>query len=74
MWGEQVKLWNVTLALIGHLKRVHYDRHKIYTKVVTKGGSRGGPFKLMLLCVQAFTAKGHPKFRKAREGKTAFRL
>ena len=28
----------------------------------------------MLLCVQAVTAKGHPKFRKAREEKTAFSL
>ena len=27
--------------------------------------------KLMLLCVQAVTAKGHPKFRKTREGKNS---
>ena len=44
---------------------------------VGKGGGWGAEappdFKLMLLCVQAVTAKGRPKFRKAREEKTAFR-
>ena len=44
------------------------------TRVQAMGGGGGGGFKLMLLCVQAVTAKGHPKFRKAREEKTAFRL
>ena len=29
--------------------------------------------KLMLLCVQAVTAKGHPKFRKTREGKNSYK-
>ena len=45
---------------------------------VGKGGAEAPPpdFKLMLLCVNAVTAKGRPKLRKAREGekKEAFRL
>ena len=51
-----------------------------YTKSVGKGetGRVEAPppqdFKVMLLCVQAVTAKECPKFRKAREKKTAFRL
>ena len=45
-------------------------------KGVSKGGGAEAPsdFKLMLLCVQAVTPKRHPKFRKAREEKAAFRL
>ena len=36
------------------------------------GGTEAPPdFKLMLLCVQAVTAKGLPKCRKTKEGKTA---
>ena len=32
---------------------------------VGKGGAEASPdFKLMLPCVQAVTAQGHPKFRK----------
>ena len=40
------------------------------TRVQARGGAEAPPdFKLMLSCVQAVTAKGCPKFRKAREEK-----
>ena len=58
----------------------------LYYKGVGKGGGGGGgggaggaeappDFKLMLLCVQAVTAKEHPKcIIKNERKKTAFRL
>ena len=53
--------------------------------IISKGGGKGGAgraeappdFKVMLLCVQAVTAKGCPKFiiiEKQGGKKTAFRL
>ena len=54
----------------------HYDRHKIHTKGVGKGGSGGGGLLSSCYYVykHAVTAKGCPKFRKAREEKTAVKL
>jgi len=39
------------------------------------GGAEAPPdFKLMLLCVQAVTAKGHPKCWKTKEEKNSFQV
>ena len=57
MWGEQVKLWNVTWALDISKEFIMADTKYIPLKGVSKGGSgEKGSFTLMLLCVQPVTS------------------